>query len=124
MNPPKIDICIEGYNIEQTDLYIGLLLEKYNQINSQYIKSTETLKLLEEENQTLKNEMLSAIKQISSSLKSFDERLDRIENILKTDDKPVKENKNEVVDSSENQLKSDISVLQNELDSIKVLFSK
>ncbi len=124
MNPPKIDICIEGYNIEQTDLYIGLLLEKYNQINSQYIKSTETLKLLEEENQTLKNEMLSTIKQISSSLKSFDERLDRIESILRTDDKPEKENNNEAVVSSENQLKSDISVLQNELDSIKVLFSK
>ena len=49
MLPPKIEICIEGYNIEQTDFYIAHIIDKYNSFNELYQKSCEHIVFLEKE---------------------------------------------------------------------------
>lgn len=80
MNPPKLDVCIEGYNIEQTDFYISCLLEKCVNLTSAYEKSELQIKKLEEENKKLKDDLFFLFKRTENSLNS---RLDRIENQLK-----------------------------------------
>ena len=80
MNPPKLDVCIEGYNIEQTDFYISCLLEKCVNLSSACEKSEMQIKKLEEENKRLKNDLSFLFKRTENSLNS---RLDRIENQLK-----------------------------------------
>ncbi len=30
MKPPKIDVCIEGYDTDQTDFYINNLIEQHD----------------------------------------------------------------------------------------------
>lgn len=80
MNPPKLDVCIEGYNIEQTDFYISCLLEKCVNLSSAYEKSEMRIKKLEEENKKLKDDLSFLFKRTENSLNS---RLDRIENQLK-----------------------------------------
>lgn len=80
MNPPKLDVCIEGYNIEQTDFYISCLLEKCVNLSSAYEKSEMQIKKLEEENKKLKDDLFFLFKRTENSLNS---RLDRIENQLK-----------------------------------------
>lgn len=80
MNPPKLDVCIEGYNIEQTDFYISCLLEKCVNLSSAYEKSEMQIKKLEEENKKLKDDLFFLFKRTENSLNS---RLNRIENQLK-----------------------------------------
>ncbi|MGN0542011.1 MAG: hypothetical protein ACI4JG_01020 [Acutalibacteraceae bacterium] len=80
MNPPKLDVCIEGYNIEQTDFYISCLLEKCVNLSSAYEKSEMQIKKLEEENKKLKDDLFFLFKRTENS---FNSRLDRIENQLK-----------------------------------------
>ena len=80
MNPPKLDVCIEGYNIEQTDFYINCLLEKCVNLSSANEKSEMQIKKLEEENKRLKNDLSFLFKRAENS---FNSRLDRIENQLK-----------------------------------------
>ena len=79
MNPPKLDVCIEGYNIEQTDFYISCLLEKCVNLSSACEKSEMQIKKLEEENKLLraKTENIKSMKRseelMEEALKAFRE---------------------------------------------------
>ncbi len=67
MNPPKIDICIEGYNTEQTDFYISQLIDKNNLTLQLYEKSLEKITFLESENQKLRNEIIDLSQKLGNN---------------------------------------------------------
>lgn len=79
MNPPKLDVCIEGYNIEQTDYYIGSLIEKNSILSSVNQKNEAEIKRLQEENKLLKDNLPLIFKRFEGLLAI---RLDRIEAML------------------------------------------
>lgn len=80
MNPPKIEVCVEGYNIEQTDFYISQLIDKYNICNELYAKSLEKISLLEIENEKLRNNIVDLSKKYGESEINF-EIINRLKNI-------------------------------------------
>lgn len=118
MNPPKIDICIEGYNIEQTDFYIGQLIEKYTFYRDQCQKCENKIRKLEEENEKLRTEILTLIKSISD--KGISINSDSYDTCAASE----ADNESEINTVAKEQLKNDILDLQSELDGIKSLFSK
>lgn len=67
MKPPKIDICIEGYDTNQTDFYIENLIERHES-DSKMISELQT------ENRRLRSEL----ELISDSVKGFTGALEKI----------------------------------------------
>lgn len=84
MNPPKIDICIEGYNTDQTDFYISYLIEKYNTCEQNYKNALNKISELEAENQRLRSDYLSLSQKIGGNALELEiiGRLKNIENLL------------------------------------------
>lgn len=127
MVPPKIDICIEGYNIEQTDFYIAHIIDKYNSLNELYQKSCEHIVFLERE---CKNGFASALSEtenrILNKLDSFDKRISDVEIKLgmDTDKKDDMMIKSENKDADEARFKAELSDFHSELEDIKSLFIK
>lgn len=111
---PKIEICIEGYNIEQTDFYIAHLLDKYNSLNELYKKSCEHIVFLEKE---CKDGFNSAL---SESEKRIMEKIDSIEKRL-SDVEAAK--CNEMPDENQDFI-NDLSDFHSQLEDIKSLLSK
>ncbi len=115
MIAPKIEICIEGYNIEQTDFYIAHLLDKYNSLNELYKKSCEHIVFLEKE---CKDGFGKAICDIMSKLDSVETRISDIEKKISCSDEIS------VCTRSDEQFKAELSDFHSELNDIKSLFAK
>ena len=78
MKPPKIDVCIEGYDPDQTDFYINNLIEQHD-------SDTKRLAQLQKENAELRADfgsLMSVMKQMMSKLDTVDSRLAAIETAL------------------------------------------
>lgn len=118
MTAPKIEICIEGYNIEQTDFYIAHILDKYNSLNELYKKSCEHIVFLEKE---CKDGFTKAISDVMTKLDSVESRLSDLENKLASDNETtVVMNPRE----SDEKFRADLSDFHSELKDIKSLFAK
>lgn len=127
MIPPKIEICIEGYNIEQTDFYITHIIDKYNSLNELYQKSCEHIVFLEKECKNGFNSALSESEErITNQLGLLEGRLSAIEKAL-----GISDNQNEDLSHKESTSENNVQELENimsdfrsELDGIKSLFLK
>ena len=116
MNPPKLEICFEGYNTDQTDFYIGQLIERINRLESAYDMSKERITSLEAENKQLRNELLLFIKQTRAVSVQEESAADETEiQVTESTDATVNESKNEVNTAIRESLKA----LQLELASVK-----
>lgn len=126
MIPPKIDICIEGYNIEQTDFYIAHIIDKYNSLNELYQKSCEHIVFLEKE---CKNGFNAAIseseKRILDKLESFETRLKKVENevVCSPETEFVSESSDESEADNE-RFRAELSDFHSDLEDIKSLLKK
>lgn len=132
MLPPKIEICIEGYNIEQTDFYIAHIIDKYNSLNELYQKSCEHIVFLEKE---CKNGFAASLseseKRIIDKLDSFEQRLVALESALCISEN-MNESKDEVsiissvipAEINKSRIEAEISDFHSELEGIKQLFKK
>lgn len=141
MNSPRLEICIEGYDIEQTDFYISLLIEKNEQINKLYEEAKEQIALLTETNEKLHKDFLTLTKQFSETVSSTDSIvLEKLRNIEMKIDKNLTAASNassiskiyETLDISENIandrteecVNKNISDIKNEIYDLKKLFSE
>lgn len=127
MVPPKIDICIEGYNIEQTDFYIAHILDKYNSLNELYQKSCEHIVFLEKECKIGFNTALSEVeKRIVDKLESFDKRISEIENKIELCDETIENDSadSDLYNINDDRIKTELSDFHSELEDIKSLFKK
>ena len=117
MNPPKLEICFEGYNTDQTDFYIGQLIERINRLESAYDMSKERIASLEAENKQLRSELLLFIRQTRTVADKDASESDTEAEIQVTEstDATVNESKNEVNTAIRESLKA----LQLELASLK-----
>ena len=117
MNPPKLEICFEGYNTDQTDFYIGQLIERINRLESAYDMSKERIASLEAENKQLRSELLLFIRQTRTVADNDASESDTEAEIQVTEstDATVNESKNEVNTAIRESLKA----LQLELASVK-----
>ena len=116
MNPPKLEICFEGYNTDQTDFYIGQLIERINRLESAYDMSKERIASLEAENKQLRNELLLFIRQTRAVSVQEESAADETEiQVTESTDATVNESKNEVNTAIRESLKA----LQLELASVK-----
>lgn len=117
MNPPKLEICFEGYNTDQTDFYIGQLIERINRLESAYDTSKERIASLEAENKQLRNELLLFIKQtrVSSAQEETETAAETAVEENGSADTTVNESKSEV----NNAIRESLRALQLELASVK-----
>lgn len=110
---PKIEICIEGYNIEQTDFYIAHLVDKYNSLNELYKKSCEHIVFLEKEcKDGFYSSLAETEKRIMDKIESIENRISVIE------DKKAEES------SVNHEFIEDLSDFHSELEDIKSLLNK
>lgn len=118
MIAPKIEVCIEGYNIEQTDFYIAHILDKYNSLNELYKKSCEHIVFLEKE---CKDGFGKALSEVMSKLDSIETRVSDLENKLSFENEAAV-----LTDTKESDDKfiAELSDFHSELKDIKSLFSK
>ncbi len=72
MNLPKIEICIEGYDVEQTDFILSMLIEKNENLTKLYEEAKEQIAVLTETNEKLHKDFLTLTKQFSDTVSSTD----------------------------------------------------
>lgn len=87
MKPPKIDICIEGYDTNQTDFYISNLIEQHD-------ADAKRVTELQKENERLRSEleiMSSSMKEVARSFEKVNLRLSAIEKNLGISHKEMRE---------------------------------
>lgn len=141
MNSPKIEICIEGYDIEQTDFYISLLIEKNEQINKLYEDAKEQIALLTETNEKLHKDFLTLTKQFSETVSSTDNIvLEKLRAVEKKIDmisasasnassiskiyETLDISDNNANDRTEEYVNKNITDIKNEINDLKKLFSE
>lgn len=141
MNSPKIEICIEGYDIEQTDFYISLLIEKNEQINKLYEDAKEQIALLTETNEKLHKDFLTLTKQFSETVSSTDNIiLEKLRAVEKKIDmisasasnassiskiyETLDISDNNANDRTEESVNKNITKIKNEIIDLKQLFSE
>lgn len=136
MNLPKIEICIEGYDIEQTDFYLSMLIEKNENLSQLYEEAQRRISVLSEANEKLHKDFLNLTKQFSETVSStdnliyeklsgVDKKLDmlisalnskkQMEDILKYNDisnQTANDIKNEAVNKNINELRDDLAELK------------
>ena len=136
MNLPKIEICIEGYDIEQTDFYLSMLIEKNENLSQLYEETQRRISVLSEANEKLHKDFLNLTKQFSETVSStdnliyeklsgVDKKLDmlisainskkQMEDILKYNDisnQTANDIKNEAVNKNINELRDDLAELK------------
>lgn len=136
MNLPKIEICIEGYDIEQTDFYLSMLIEKNENLSQLYEEAQARISMLSEANEKLHKDFLNLTKQFSETVSSTDnliyEKLSSVEkktdmlisainskkymeDILKHNDisnQTANDIKNEAVNKNINDLRDDLAELK------------
>lgn len=116
INPPKLEICFEGYNTDQTDFYIGQLIERINILESANDAAKERLSYLETENKQLRGELLSLIRQHRSDETDTDEKSgSESEKRFDCADDIFNESKNEV----NSAIREGLASLKAELSSVK-----
>ena len=137
MNLPKIEICIEGYDVEQTDFYLSMLIEKNENLSQLYEESKSEILLLKETNEKLHKDFLTLTKQFCDSVSSTDnliyEKLSNVEkkmdillHSLKNSDHILKQDnisslnvndiKNETVNKNINDLRDELAELKSLFD--------
>ena len=114
MNPPKIDICIEGYNVDQTDFYISYLIDKYNSCEQNYKNALSKISELEAENQKLRSDFIELTDKISGNSIDIEilSRLKRIEKNLRTEsesDNNIKAEHEEKKDTERSEFESKLN---------------
>ncbi len=130
MVPPKIEVCIEGYNIDQTDFYISHIIDKYNSLNELYKKSCEHIVFLEKECKEGFAASLSEVEnRINNKLSAVEKRLSDIENKIGMNchsNDNISESQEKIDESfdKEERFKADLSSFHSELEDIKSLFTK
>lgn len=136
MSLPKIEICIEGYDIEQTDFYLSMLIEKNENLSQLYEETQRRISVLSEANEKLHKDFLNLTKQFSETVSStdnliyeklsgVDKKLDmlisainskkQMEDILKYNDisnQTANDIKNEAVNKNINELRDDLAELK------------
>lgn len=136
MNLPKIEICIEGYDIEQTDFYLSMLIEKNENLSQLYEEAQRRISVLSEANEKLHKDFINLTKQFSETVSStdnliyeklsgVDKKLDmlisainskkQMEDILKYNDisnQTANDIKNEAVNKNINELRDDLAELK------------
>ena len=136
MSLPKIEICIEGYDIEQTDFYLSMLIEKNEILSQLYEEAQRRISVLSEANEKLHKDFLNLTKQFSETVSStdnliyeklsgVDKKLDmlisainskkQMEDILKYNDisnQTANDIKNEAVNKNINELRDDLAELK------------
>lgn len=129
MNLPDFEICIEGYNTEQVDYYIGRILEENATLKKEYLSFVKSIN----------ESMFSRFEFTESSLFKINSRLSQIEKALdinrpeiqpepeaEVSENPIAEC--EVLTEPESENKEDFSKeiadLKNDLESLKELFNK
>lgn len=128
MNPPKIEVCVEGYNIEQTDFYISQLIDKYNICNELYAKSLEKISLLEIENEKLRNNIVDLSKKCGENEINF-KIINRLKNIeaffgIKDEESDKVKFKQDDIDTKENTFsKSQNIQFEENLKSLRTLLN-
>ncbi len=131
MIPPKIDICIEGYNIDQTDFYISHMIDKYNSLNELYKKSCEHIVFLEKE---CKDGFISSLTELEmriiDKISSLEKRLSDIEKNIVNSGFTFENNNSEIIKNKddfinrESIFNAQLSDFHSELEDIKSLFTK
>lgn len=129
MKPPKIDICIEGYDTNQTDFYIGNLIEQHE-------ADTKRISELQKENERLHRElelMSESMKKIASSSEKADTRLSAIEEKLgipqdkaptaKNDDAAVKRAQ-EAFAAEQAEISERLGLIRGNIGSLKAILNK
>lgn len=140
MNLPRIEICIEGYDIEQTDFYLSMLIEKNENLSQLYEEAQRRISVLSEANEKLHKDFLNLTKQFSETVSSTDnliyEKLSSVEkktdmlisainskkymeDILKHNDisnQTANDIKNEAVNKNINDLRDDLAELKSLFD--------
>ena len=137
MNLPKIEICIEGYDVEQTDFYLSMLIEKNENLSQLYEEAKSEISLLKETNEKLHKDFLTLTKQFCDSVSSTDnliyEKLSNVEkkidillHSLKNSDQILKQDnissqnvndiKNETVNKNINDLRDELAELKSLFD--------
>lgn len=128
VNPPKIEVCVEGYNIEQTDFYISQLIDKYNICNELYAKSLEKISLLEIENEKLRNNIVDLSKKCGENEINF-KIINRLKNIeaffgIKDEESDKVKFKQDDIDTKENTFsKSQNIQFEENLKSLRTLLN-
>ena len=136
MSLPKIEICIEGYDIEQTDFYLSMVIEKNENLSQLYEETQRRISVLSEANEKLHKDFLNLTKQFSETVSStdnliyeklsgVDKKLDmlisainskkQMEDILKYNDisnQTANDIKNEAVNKNINELRDDLAELK------------
>lgn len=102
MTLPKIEICIEGYDIEQTDFYLSMLIEKNENLTKLYDEAKTQIALLNQNNEKLHKDFLTLTKQFSDAVSSTDSLIyDKLSNVERKADLILSSLKN--ADSDLNQ---------------------
>ncbi len=136
MTLPKIEICIEGYDIEQTDFYLSMLIEKNNNLMQLYEEAKAQIALLNQNNEMLHKDFINLTKQFSDSISSTDNLIyEKLSNVERKVDLLVSSiNKSEsamnhydILNKNTNDIKNEsvnknISDLRVELAELKTLF--
>lgn len=129
MKPPKIDICIEGYDTNQTDFYIGNLIEQHE-------ADTKRISELQKENERLHRElelMSESMKKIASSSEKADTRLSAIEEKLgiPQDKAPTAENDDaamkrtqEAFAAEQAEINERLGLIRGNIGSLKAILNK
>lgn len=119
MNPPKFDICIEGYNTEQTDFYISYLIDKYNSCEQNYKNALNKISELENENEKLRSDFLALTKKIGGNVFEIEiiNRLKKIEEILGTESQEI------ISSSSNHEQEAEIASFEEKLKDFKSLLN-
>lgn len=129
MKPPKIDICIEGYDTNQTDFYIENLIERHES-DSKMISELQT------ENRRLRSELeliSDSVKGFTGALEKIGTRLSAVERALGISEEKSKEDIFESVPENYNQavleeqqaeIQQRMQAVKSSIDSLRTIMKK
>lgn len=129
MKPPKIDICIEGYDTNQTDFYIENLIERHES-DSKMISELQT------ENRRLRSELeliSDSVKGFTGALEKIGTRLSAVEKALGISEEKAKENICEsisencdraVLEEQRAEIQQRMQAVKSSIDSLRTIMKK
>lgn len=129
MKPPKIDICIEGYDTNQTDFYIENLIERHES-DSKMISELQT------ENRRLRSELeliSDSVKGFTAALEKIGMRLYAVEKALGISEENSKEDVCESVSENYNrvaleerqaEIQQRMQAVKSSIDSLRTIMKK
>lgn len=129
MKPPKIDICIEGYDTNQTDFYIENLIERHE-------SDLKMISELQDENRHLHSEleMISeSINGVTAALEKIGVRLSAVEKALGVSEEINSETANKIISENDDQIALEVrraeirqrmQTVKNSIDSLRTIIKK